>query len=73
MQDKYKNVDWKVFLAISKNQIWHFVLWWPGKTLEWPVPYITSNCQNWLSEIVIKTNLAKFPVYKSILRVSKKI
>ena len=52
MQDEYKLVDLTVFLTISTNQILHFVLWWTGETLEWPVPYITDEGQFWLFGIV---------------------
>ncbi len=52
MQDEYKLVDWPVFLTISTNQIWHFVLCWTGETLEWSVPYNTDKGQIRLFGIV---------------------
>ena len=44
----YKLLDWPVFLMISTNQIWHFVLCWTGKTWEFSVPYNTDKGQIWL-------------------------
>ncbi len=62
------NQSYQQYFNISN---WHFVLWWTGETLEWPVPYITDKGHIWLLEIIMKTVLAKWTVYKSILGVSK--
>ncbi len=52
IKGQYKLLDWPVFLMISTNQIWHFVLCQTDKTWEWPVPYNTDKGQIWLFGIV---------------------
>ncbi len=37
-----------LFDNFNISKIWHFVLCWKGKTLEWPVPYNTDKSQIWL-------------------------
>ncbi len=45
------NLNWPIFLMMSTNQIWHFVLCWTGETWEWSV--VSTIHHRWRSNMIV--------------------